>query len=132
MDPCILAGVGSYTNIVGLPVTANFSNIEISGGVAPAIGTPEELELDYSFKANNVRLFPNPASTSITIDFTEIVDLPTRMVLRNNLGQLIEQRPLEIPTVRTEWDISQLRDGIYFIEIRTEGDELKTLRFVKG
>ena len=133
MDPCVLVGLATSSNNPGVPVTGTFSNIQISGGIAPGIDTPDDSILDYQvFRTGEVSLFPNPASSSITLEFSEVVDRPTNMVLRNNLGQLIEQRPLETPAVRTEWDVSQLRDGIYFIEIRTEGDRLKTLRFVKG
>ena len=136
MEYCIQVGMSSFSNVPGVETTATFSNIQINGGIAPA-GAPEGNQLEISFSDNTVdaediRLFPNPASNMITLDFGNTIDRATTIVLRNKLGQLIEQRQLEIPAMRAQWDISELVDGIYLLEIHTEGNISKAIRFVKG
>jgi hypothetical protein len=54
------------------------------------------------------------------------------MILRNQLGQVVEQRRLEVPAIRTDWNISSFVDGLYYIEIRTEGEDAQVLRFIKN
>jgi len=132
MDQCIEVGLAVFSFIVGQDAEVVFSNIETGGGIAP-LGAPQPgLEINYSsFKAEDIRLFPNPASNTVTIDYGTTIDRPTTMVLRNKLGQLIEQRRLEIPAMRSEWDVSGLIDGLYMIEIHIEDKAPRVLRFVK-
>ena len=130
MSSCLTVGMAAFTSSVGVPVTATFSNIQISGGIEP-IGSPEE---NVTFGIQNdgkIKLFPNPANSVITIDLGKTIDRPTTMILRNQLGQIVEQRRLEIPAIRTDWDVSAFISGMYHIEIRTDGEDVKTLRFIK-
>lgn len=133
MASCIEVGLGVFSSIPGEEVTATYSNVEVNGGILP-FGDPENtLQLTVgSTDAAQPRLFPNPTSGNITLDFRQTVDKPTTLVLRNKLGQIIKQRPLELPALQTDWDMSELLDGIYLIEIHSEGEAPKTLRFIKG
>jgi hypothetical protein len=131
MNTCVTVGLGTFTSVVGVPVTATFSNVEINGGILP-IGAPEANVTSRSQYDGEIKLFPNPANSLITIDFGATIDRPTTMILRNQLGQVVEQRRLEVPAIRTDWNISSFVDGLYYIEIRTEGEDAQVLRFIKN
>ena len=131
MDACLTVGMAAFTSEVGVPVTATFSNIQINGGIEP-IGTPDANVTSRSQHDEETKLFPNPANSLVTIDFGTTIDRPTIMILRNQLGQVVEQRRLEVPTIRTNWNISSFVDGMYYIEIRTEGEDAEILRFIKN
>ncbi len=61
---------------------------------------------------NNTRVFPNPATTTITVS-----NLPSnsqgKFVLRNILGATV--RELDINATNQDIDISDLKSGVYFI-----------------
>ncbi len=68
--------------------------------------------------ANNVRIFPNPASGTLTVDFgrtgyfttLEIVDIS---------GRVFQTTPLENKITTVNVDISNLASGNYFCRLRT-------------
>jgi hypothetical protein len=87
------------------------------------------LKLQIARLAN---LYPNPAKETVTVEFTPHQTQPTVLVLRNSVGQLIEQRQLEPMSFRTEWAVDKLTNGVYMIEIRRTGEAPEVLRFVKN
>jgi len=52
--------------------------------------------------------------------------------LRNQVGQVIRQRQLQPGDVTTEWNVSELPAGLYFMEVRQEGVPPQVLRVVKA
>lgn len=127
---CVEVGMAAFTYNVGQVATATFSNVSVSGGFgeptveAPGIGAA-------SMDRQQTTLFPNPAQSQVTIEFAPHATLPTYLNLRNELGQLVEQRQLEPDAFRTEWAVSDLANGVYFIEISRDGEVPQILRFVK-
>ncbi|MCB0547520.1 MAG: T9SS type A sorting domain-containing protein, partial [Phaeodactylibacter sp.] len=77
------------------------------------------------------QLFPNPATNDITIEMGGVIEQATTLRLRNQLGQVIEQRRLDVPAEQMRWEVSSLNPGLYIIEIQTEGLPPKVLRFMK-
>lgn len=72
-------------------------------------------------------VYPNPASTSITIEFATMQN--ARLSIQNSLGEeLITQTGME--DNRTTMDISFLKAGIYFIHIH-QNDLIFTRKFIK-
>jgi hypothetical protein len=53
------------------------------------------------------------------------------LVLHNQLGQVLQSRQVEAGLFRTDWDVSQLSGGVYYMEVRYEGQQPQVLRFVK-
>lgn len=132
MNNCVEIGFGAYSYIPGVPVAVVFDNVSVLGNSAsrpgagsnPAGPAIEEQALQPS-------LFPNPATDMLAIRFGAVVEQPTIMRLRNELGQVIGQRRLEIPADRADWDVSALRPGMYLIELITDGQPPQALRFIK-
>ena len=81
---------------------------------------------------SSINLYPNPAIDQITIDFSNNDLLPTQLLLRNELGQVLERYMLPTDlSLRKELNIGHLSNGLYFIELYREGIAPEVLRFVK-
>lgn len=134
-------------NTGGGQTTATFSNVTVEGG-APLLAADEtathaETDREKSAVSGELRgfeqpaaieaarLFPNPASDRITIDLPATQPMEATLVLRNQLGQVLQSRQVEAGLFRTDWDVSQLSGGVYYMEVRYEGQQPQVLRFVK-
>lgn len=66
--------------------------------------------------SNAVKVYPNPAITTITIEGTEAAELVGKTVtIRNHLGQLVLQK--KITKGNAPLHIQHLREGMYFVHI---------------
>lgn len=128
MDMCVEIGIASFTYLPNTQADATFSNVEVLGGNGANI---EASGIATTTHYHAVNLYPNPASSSIYLVFEAERTEAITAVLRNQMGQIIEQRKLYSADLRTEWNVSVLLSGIYFIEIRRDGQPPKILRFVK-
>jgi len=69
---------------------------------------------DLSSKSNNLKIYPNPSSTKVTIETTTKGQL---FILNLNGEQLLVQ---EITGTKTQLDVSNLSSGIYFLKATGE------------
>jgi hypothetical protein len=77
-------------------------------------------------------LFPNPTSDVFNLAFPQALTSEATATLRNQIGQVMAQRLLKPGDVTTEWDVSELPSGLYFMEVRQEGIKPQVLRLVKA
>lgn len=75
---------------------------------------------------SDFRLYPNPAKTDITINSSNSIDIKEIMIY-NNLGQLMDN--VSSSFNKTRINISNLNQGVYFVEIRTQNGKLTTKKF---
>lgn len=73
-----------------------------------------------------VRLYPNPVSTNLTIEKSEFSTLKYRIY--NPLGQVVLQGPINAP-IQTI-DVSTLEKGLYFMRF-TDGQTVTVEKFLK-
>ncbi|MCB9304391.1 MAG: hypothetical protein H6566_27455 [Lewinellaceae bacterium] len=142
MNACIDVGMAAFANYPGGPAVAAFSNVSIVDGVAPLVVLPGNT-VEPGTVSRNISLFPNPTRDVVTVSFSELkfgeagntsskLEFGVTVRLRNELGQLLETRQLEAGTERLDWDVSRLNPGLYFIEVREEGQAPQMLRFVRA
>ena len=131
MGSCVQVGLASFSYIVGQQATAEFSNVTVNGGIIPTIEAPEFGEVADMDTPKASSLYPNPATDMVNISLGSVRENETTLIVRNELGQVVEQRRMEVPAIRTELNVSDLTNGMYYIEVRTEGQEPEVLRFVK-
>ena len=75
-----------------------------------------------TIEENTIHVYPNPASTSITISGLQDSDV---YEIQDGFGRIIRTA-----STQDSFDISQLSNGIYSLVIRNE-NRLKTVRFIK-
>ena len=130
LNDCIEIGLASFTYLPNTQTEATFSNVEITGGMMiPMIDAPEYIGSTASKKSPS--LYPNPSSNIVNLVFEDGLTENATVLLRNQIGQVIEQRELVAGEFTTEWDVSTLVDGLYFFEIRRERADVQILRLVK-
>jgi regulation of enolase protein 1 (concanavalin A-like superfamily) len=130
MASCIQYGMAAFTYQTNSVTSAQFSNVSLVGGEGLLGGTPFQVENKEAFAQD--RVFPNPASSEITLEIAPDFLNTTRLTLRNSLGQIIETRQLLPGNSRINWELTSLDNGLYLIEIERSGQAPKVLRVVKN
>jgi hypothetical protein len=69
---------------------------------------------DQKYIELEMKIFPNPATTFITIQIKEGIPIE-QVIIYNHLGQKV----LEIKPVNNTVDVSKLKPGMYFLEVTT-------------
>ncbi|MEZ5104292.1 MAG: LamG-like jellyroll fold domain-containing protein [Draconibacterium sp.] len=59
-------------------------------------------------------LYPNPASSMVNIDFTNLPNTDTRLLIIDNNGRIVVDR--NVGSLLNQFDISQFPSGMYFIK----------------
>ena len=132
MQECIEIGLSSFTFQPFSQTEAVFSHVSILEGNGLNGIETAELVSTKDFKARSgVSIFPNPVNDVINLILTPDDNKEATAILRNQMGQIIEQRQLGRNAITTEWNVSHLQPGIYLIEIRKQGGQVETVRFVK-
>ncbi|MCG8328744.1 MAG: S8 family serine peptidase [Chitinophagales bacterium] len=130
LNDCIEIGLASFTYLPNTQTEATFSNVEIVGGVMmPYVATPEITE--SAAVKQTTSIYPNPTSDVVNLVFENGLNENATVILRNQIGQVIEQRELSAGEYTTEWNVNTLVDGLYYFEIRMDGEAIQVLRLVK-
>ncbi len=85
--------------------------------------------LQQQQKINDLKIYPNPAKNEVTVEMGEIQNGEKVIVFYNATGQMVisnkyfETKPVKI-------DISGLKKGLYFVELKTENGISKTTKLV--
>jgi hypothetical protein len=85
------------------------------------------LGVDLSHQDQNIRIFPNPASSLIRITGTGILENARRLVIRNSLGAVVKESAIGSGKEEVQVDISALSSGVYFISL-VSGNEVLAVR----
>jgi uncharacterized repeat protein (TIGR01451 family) len=97
--------------------------VVITDTVENIIGQPEKVN---NITANTISIYPNPASTTLTINTGNTQY--TTYTITNSLGQMITEQPLT--TKMAKADISSLAAGIYYITLKGDNGTV-VKKFVK-
>jgi photosystem II stability/assembly factor-like uncharacterized protein len=110
----------------GYTCTSSRANINTSrsntkGVAAPVDGIEEEL-------ARLISLQPNPTNGIVNIKVPAEL-LGQSMIFTNAVGQVLST--MTIHSINVDFDLSQMADGIYFVQLQTKGGVV-TKKIVKG
>ena len=84
---------------------------------------------DTEINKDSFKVYPNPATDLITVELSsEFLEKATIQVL-NLLGQVVYSENKEI-SARTLLNISELKPGVYFLKLQSEG-EVYSKKFIK-
>ena len=105
-----------------------FVNVDTSGYCLTAVGMEEDLE-QYGFALNT---FPNPANTQTTFEYTLAKAGDVTLNVTDLFGREVARFVFEneqAGTHRTEFDVTRLNSGIYFLNMQV-GDQMLTRKLV--
>jgi hypothetical protein len=77
-------------------------------------------------KENPVKVFPNPASSQLTIAFSDIISKDAVIEIYGNMGNLIMSETLHAGNYTKAIDISKLNAGLYFFSISINGTKVSS------
>ena len=77
---------------------------------------------------SSITLYPNPATTNITLAIPQAEELPQGYAVYNSMGQLILKGNISSHT--SVIDVNNLSTGVYFVKVSSEAYS-KTLQFIK-
>jgi regulation of enolase protein 1 (concanavalin A-like superfamily) len=129
LNTCLEVGLATFTSY-GSPATAVFSYVDLAGG-APLVNGGQ-LPAFIQQEMVQAELFPNPTKDAFTLAFPQALNSEATATLRNQIGQVVEQRQLKPGDVTTEWKVNELPAGLYFMEVRQAGNKPQVLRVVKA
>ncbi len=85
---------------------------------------------EIEFIRNNIKLFPNPTETDLTVTFGSQADI-NKISIINSFGQTIREEDLQIQKTEFTVSTSDLDKGIYLIQFKTSAGTV-TKTFVKN
>lgn len=86
-------------------------------------------EVKVENEINNIIIFPNPAKNSITIKNPVLMNFPLSITIYNDIGQKVKILQADQYQLSAEYTISDLKEGIYFAEIKNDTIS-KTIKFI--
>ncbi len=96
---------------------------------------PMDIGVDYAkpqqnkpqtAKENPVKVFPNPASSQLTIAFSDIISNDAVIEIYGNIGNLVMSETLHAGNYTKAIDVSKLNAGLYFYNINLNGTKVSS------
>ncbi|MEN9522889.1 MAG: hypothetical protein RL065_1266 [Bacteroidota bacterium] len=121
-NQCYLVGTVSYygTSVNNREVL-NSEEIKLYSGSTTGINSISQTD-------NGISIYPNPAQSSLTINFNDEKNVLKKVELRNNLGQVILELKTNEPL--SNLDISKFARGFYFVKVSSSNKE-SVSKFIK-
>ncbi|PKP09528.1 MAG: hypothetical protein CVU09_11345 [Bacteroidetes bacterium HGW-Bacteroidetes-4] len=95
-------------------------------------GIEEELPLNSRQNINGMLVYPNPASSKVTLETTLAGEDILKIEILNILGQVVQQVPSGLVSGKISFDVSQLNKGIYFVKLtQNNGNSLSKKIVIK-
>lgn len=86
---------------------------------------------DQEIKTFEVNLYPNPASQILTIESDDITTF-TKLLVYDIVGKIILEKPLtDQNSERLSLDLSDLKEGLYYVEIHTNSGAIQRKKVIK-
>ncbi|TAE55356.1 MAG: T9SS C-terminal target domain-containing protein, partial [Bacteroidetes bacterium] len=110
---------------VGFKTTAGTPYL-IYVSTAGAAGADFTLKISCTGASQAGQLYPNPSSEEVFVDVEAGEETMLRWTLYNTQGQIVsgDEAPLTEGTNPVRVDVSELGEGIYTLQLRTESGEL--------
>ncbi|NOR86576.1 MAG: T9SS type A sorting domain-containing protein [Bacteroidales bacterium] len=92
---------------------------------------PWNIGLNEMQNISQLSIFPNPATTTVSIQFLAKENMELKVSISDILGKTITEKTMEISSgnFKTSFNVSEFNNGVYFIELQ-QGDRKNVLKFV--
>lgn len=117
-----LIAKGSYTDVANFSTTATSSPLTVEGSAT------RNMNLTH---ARELKVYPNPANNTIIIDYqandNELVSVHIHDM---NGKEVIRRNRLSAAALRSPFDVSGLRSGVYLVIVSTSNQELSRAKLI--
>jgi hypothetical protein len=131
LNDCVDVGLILQSQDLNTTVEAKFAYVSATGTAPVPLQAPNSPTVQQQPAARTAELFPNPASSFVTLAFSHPMDADAPYILRNQMGQAVLRGTLNAGDFSTELNVANLAAGMYSIEVLTGRSEREVLRFVK-
>jgi surface protein len=123
MTECVEIGLASFTYMPAAQTDAVFSHVMTTGDVSSlAEKPPMEIENRAKVVEVGVKVFPNPATSSFSLQLEAPLPRAAQVEVFNAFGQSIAQQALAEGQVQQSWNVSGWPAGSYLIRINRMDD----------
>ncbi len=108
--------------VLQAPFSFSTSYVEVDFTNACGTSSPTEVfQINQDFNCGSfISTYPNPAQQTLTVEFGNLaIPLPSELKLVDQLGRVLSNK--RSPSHREIFDIADLHEGLYFLEIKREG-----------
>ncbi|MBI4647401.1 MAG: PKD domain-containing protein [Bacteroidia bacterium] len=119
--------IGSYLDLAAIQYADGVGHIAGKDGKLYEFGSPTTT-VKQTETENKIRIYPNPATSSITIEITTDTRPDYSFTMYDMLGKKVLQ--IEIHNSRTEVQINNLQAGLYYYNIAGGNKIIKTGKIV--
>ena len=103
---------------------ANFRLGPVDGSSCDTLGLDSQVSVEkLNTPINKIKVYPNPARESITVEFTGQEEFPVNLVLYNSLGQNVLKEQLFYSPASIE-SLHNLSSGIYMLQLNDNKGQL--------
>ena len=113
--------------------TMNFISRWIGGAYLDTCGHLTTGINEIQINSESLKIYPNPATNQITIDFDLLETKNTFIEIKNVLGQTVKtfsNNAVQKGSNKIEVDISEYSNGIYFVQLQN-GNQITNQKFIK-
>ena len=89
----------------------------------------EFVAINDAFLVKNTRIYPNPSSQMLNIDFSFLPSENSKLEIYNAFGQLILKEKIQNSTLF--YDINSWKSGFYILKIYENDNDVEILKFLK-
>lgn len=132
LPACVEVGLMAVHDNTGEAANISYSEVAFSGGtVIPTLSTPDQPSTTAAGPKQKAKVWPNPVQNQFTLELAQETAAAGTAVLRNELGQAVDQRLLQAGMWQLQFDAHDLPGGLYLLEVQTEDGYRETLKVIK-
>ncbi len=119
---------GDTPPVVRRAGAANLAVLDLEGSTTIALNAPglDEVNNNVTKAINGLRVFPNPTSDWLTVEWADAETAVMELVLINASGQLMQNVQPDDRQVSLELDLSDYQQGVYFLQIIRASGEIES------
>jgi hypothetical protein len=123
---CLHVGLYAYSEKPGNSLSASFNNVYVTGQSSAIAQQPQGVAYGASIAQElTVNVYPNPANNMIQVELSVPDGQQVEYQLRNTLGQpVLQKQTAALRATRGQLDVSGLMPGVYYLVVRTDGQQV--------
>lgn len=108
----------------------SFASISYVANPSLADENPQDSTLVNLYELQKVKLYPNPVSDYLNIDYDVLFVKEAKIQIYNSIGSVIYSKELENKQDHLRISVSDYEDGLYFCSLQIDGKLFNTKKIL--
>ena len=110
--------------------SATFASFKLVFEYQNGVGTPgDSLAINF-YDYQNLKLYPNPASDYLYIDYSIVFVKEAKLQIYNSIGAIVYSKVLIEKADKIKIPVTDYRNGLYFCSLQIDGKLLNTRKIL--